>query len=206
MGSRPARPADENPPTMRPKLPELIKTSRLILRPFAATDLDAYAAMHADPEVADWLGGTLEREEAEASLKRLQAEFKAQGWGMYVIEGEDGEFLGAAGLQKVKANLPCHPAVEAAWRLTRPAWGKGVVTEAMGAVLDMAYGLAGMKELVTFTAKKNLRSQAVMARLGFHHDPGCDFDHPALPEGHPLRRHVFWRQTAADWKKRAKAA
>lgn len=47
--------------------------------------------------------------------------------------------------------------------------------------------------VVAFTAVANARSGAVMARIGMRHDPAGDFDHPRLPEGHPLRRHVLYR-------------
>jgi RimJ/RimL family protein N-acetyltransferase len=40
---------------------------------------------------------------------------------------------------------------------------------------------------------ENLRSRAVMERLGMRRDPAEDFDHPALPDGHRLRRHVLYR-------------
>jgi RimJ/RimL family protein N-acetyltransferase len=46
---------------------------------------------------------------------------------------------------------------------------------------------------VSFTTPANQRSQAVMRRLGMHRDPADDFDHPSLPPGHPLRRHVLYR-------------
>jgi ribosomal-protein-alanine N-acetyltransferase len=50
--------------------------------------------------------------------------------------------------------------------------------------------------VVSFTAVRNVRSQAVMRRIGMTHDPADDFDHPRLPDGHPLRRHVLWRVQA----------
>jgi hypothetical protein len=32
------------------------------------------------------------------------------------------------------------------------------------------------------------------------HDPADDFDHPNLPEGHRLRRHVLWRLRADGYR------
>ena len=45
---------------------------------------------------------------------------------------------------------------------------------------------------MAITAETNLRSQAVMRKIGMTHDPARDFDHPRLAEDHPLRRHVFF--------------
>ena len=46
--------------------------------------------------------------------------------------------------------------------------------------------------IVAFTATSNLPSQAVMIRIGMTRREDLDFDHPALPKGHPLERHVVW--------------
>jgi len=51
---------------------------------------------------------------------------------------------------------------------------------------------------VSYTTTLNTRSQAVMDRLGMVRDRDGDFDHPALPAGSPLRRHVLYRMTASQ--------
>jgi len=53
---------------------------------------------------------------------------------------------------------------------------------------------------VSFTVPANVRSRAVMERLGMTHDPTDDFDHPRLPEGDPLRRHVLYRLDHESWE------
>jgi RimJ/RimL family protein N-acetyltransferase len=90
---------------------------------------------------------------------------------------------------------PFEPAVESRWRLRRDAWSQGFATEAARAALAFACAPDGLalEEVVSFTAEANERSQAVMRRLGMRHDPADDFNHPALPAGHPLRRHVLYR-------------
>jgi ribosomal-protein-alanine N-acetyltransferase len=50
-----------------------------------------------------------------------------------------------------------------------------------------------LPEIFAFTVPENLRSRRVMERIGLVHEPEHDFDHPRLPEGHPLRRHVLYR-------------
>jgi RimJ/RimL family protein N-acetyltransferase len=51
-----------------------------------------------------------------------------------------------------------------------------------------------LAEIVSFTTAGNLRSRRVMETLGMKRDPADDFDHPGLPEGHPLRPHVLYRK------------
>src|SRR5213595_2374171 len=85
------------------------------------------------------------------------------------------------------------PCVEIGWRLAFDHWGRGYATEAARLVVAHRFGPLGLAAVVSFTAVANRRSQAVMERLGMRRDPAEDFDHPDLPESHPLRRHVLYR-------------
>ncbi|MDQ8046871.1 MAG: GNAT family N-acetyltransferase, partial [Patulibacter sp.] len=87
-------------------------------------------------------------------------------------------------------------AVEVGWRLARWAWGRGYATEAAHAAVAFGFDDAGLEEIVSFTAEQNLRSRAVMERLGMTHDPADDFDHPLVDEATGLRRHVLYRLRA----------
>jgi RimJ/RimL family protein N-acetyltransferase len=83
--------------------------------------------------------------------------------------------------------------VEVGWRLAFEHWGHGYATEAGRLALGYAFGTLALSEVVSFTSVINLRSRAVMERLGMQRDPADDFDHPKLPENHPLRPHVLYR-------------
>ncbi len=52
---------------------------------------------------------------------------------------------------------------------------------------------------MSFTFEGNLRSRAVMERLSMTHDPAEDFEHPGLPEGVWVRRHVLYRLGRGPW-------
>ena len=93
--------------------------------------------------------------------------------------------------------MPNAPGVEIAWRLGRAWWGRGFATEAARAALQDGFDRCGLDEVIAFTATGNARSQAVMQRLGMTRDAAADFDHPNLPEGSVLRRHVVYRLAAA---------
>jgi RimJ/RimL family protein N-acetyltransferase len=164
------------------------------LRTWVESDFPAYVLLHSDPHVVEWLGGTqMNTQQMRDAFDRTRKHVDEHGWGMWAITDEKGLIVGAAGLQRVRDGLPFYPAVEAAWRLAFSAQGKGRVTTAMRAVLPWSFDyIADLQEILTFTARSNLKSQAVMERLGFTRDPSRDFDHPALPEGHALRPHVMY--------------
>jgi ribosomal-protein-alanine N-acetyltransferase len=136
----------------------------------------------------------LSRAESDAFVDRITAGFAKRGWGLWAVEIDaTGTFAGFVGLNPATFGAPFTPANEIGWRLARAYWNQGVATEAAQAVLDYGFGVLGLDEVVSFTATANHSSQRVMQKLGMHHDPADDFDHPQLPEGHRLRRHVLYR-------------
>ncbi|MET8176674.1 GNAT family N-acetyltransferase [Streptomyces clavifer] len=172
-----------------------LRTDRLTLRRWLASDLEPWAAMNADPEVREHLGDLLTREQSAASLTRFQAEFEQRGYGWWAVEVEaTGEFIGFAGLDRVEDGMP-FAGVEIGWRLARPAWGRGYATEAALSVLSYGFDTLELHEVLAVTTATNLRSQAVMRRIGMTRDPADDFDDPQVPEG-PLRPNVLYRISA----------
>ncbi|MDX2642567.1 GNAT family N-acetyltransferase [Streptomyces sp. NPDC001902] len=172
-----------------------LSTERLILRRWQDRDLAPWAAMNADPEVREHLGEPLTREQSDASVARFLAEFDERGYGWWAVEiRATGGFAGFAGLDRVDDGLP-FTGVEIGWRLARAAWGKGYATEAALAVLAFGFGTLGLDEILAVTTAGNLRSQAVMRRIGMTRDPAGDFEDPTAPEG-PLRPNVLYRITA----------
>ena len=169
-----------------------LSTARLLLRPFRADDLAPFADLNAHPLVVEWLGQRTTAESAALS-ERINAEIEREGWGFWAVEVVGGEpFIGMVGLHRVDPSFPFAPAVEIGWRLHPAHWGRGYATEAAAASLDHGFA-GGLDEIVAFTAAGNVRSQAVMRRIGMAHDPSADFDHPALPASSPLLRHVLYR-------------
>lgn len=186
-------------PVPVPHGPQLT-TGRLVLRRWQHSDREPFAAMNADPEVMEHFPARLTRAESDALADRIEAGFEERGFGLWALEvAETGRFIGFTGLAVPRFQAHFTPAVEIGWRLARPSWGHGYASEAASRVLAFAFRDLGLPELVSFTSTTNVRSQAVMERIGMTHDPGDDFDHPLVEEGHPLRRHVLWRLTARRW-------
>ncbi|MBX7067426.1 MAG: GNAT family N-acetyltransferase [Parachlamydiales bacterium] len=173
----------------------MIKTQRLNLRQWQKEDLEPFAKLNADPRVMEYFPGLKTREESDAFVRIFSDHIQKHRWGLWAASLlETDEFIGFIGLQPVPFEAPFTPAVEIGWRLAFEYWGKGYATE--GALATLQYGFKTLKlpEIVSFTVVGNWRSRAVMERIGMHHDPKDDFDHPKLPEGHPLRRHVLYRK------------
>jgi RimJ/RimL family protein N-acetyltransferase len=169
-------------------------TDRLLLRRWRPEDRAPFAALNADPEVMEHFPARLTRAESDAFVDRIETGFAEHGFGLWAVEVQaTGEFIGFTGLSVPSFDAPFTPAVEIGWRLARPAWGHGYASEAARGALDAAFTRYGLAEVVSFTSVDNVRSQAVMRRIGMTHDPADDFDHPRLPPGDRLQRHVLYR-------------
>lgn len=180
-----------------------IQTARLRLRRWNDADRAPFAAMSADPAVMEFFPSLLTPDQASAFIDRVEAHWEARDYGNYALEElGTGAFVGMAGLFDVFPEAPFAPSVEIGWRLARPFWSQGYAREAAEAVIASAFAEHDFPEIVAFTAVPNIRSATLMQRLGMTRDPGDDFDHPAVPEGHPLRRHVLYRLKRADFERR----
>ena len=179
-----------------------LETPRLRLRQWRASDREPFAAMNADPAVMEFFAGLQSRAASDASIDAWQAQFQERGWSNWAVElRSTGTFIGFVGLSVPRRVLPFSPCVEVGWRLARASWGFGFATEAARASLRFGFEQLALPDIVSFTSVLNLRSRAVMERIGMH-DTHQDFDHPALPEGSALRRHCLYRLTREQWLER----
>jgi RimJ/RimL family protein N-acetyltransferase len=177
----------------------MINTPRLKLRPWQPADFAPFAAMNADPIVMEFFPSVLTTEESNDFADIMMGIIADLGWGFWAIEIlESGVFAGFVGLNEPRYPLPCSPCIEVGWRLDKAFWGKGYATEAGNAALEFAFNTLQLAEVVSFTAVPNVRSQAVMQRLGMS-DTGQNFEHPMVPEGDRLREHVLYKIDRAQW-------
>jgi RimJ/RimL family protein N-acetyltransferase len=169
-------------------------TARLVMRGWTSPDRDVFAAMNADPEVMEHFPATMPRDESDAFVDRIERGFDAHGFGLWALElRESGEFVGFTGLSVPRFHADWmdqreQPVVEVGWRLVRSAWGKGLASEAAREACRFGFEEVGRREITSFTVVGNLRSQAVMRRLGM--TPIAEYDHPVV--GHaPLPSVAF---------------
>lgn len=171
-----------------------METERLLLRQWKETDRNLFHKMNSDPAVMEFLPKLLSREESDAMIARIKEHFEQYGFSWWALEiKETGEFIGFTGLAVPKFESHFTPCVEVGWRLASRYWHKGYATEAAKAAVQFGFSEKGLKEILSFTVPANRPSIAVMERLGMTRNPNDDFDHPKLPEGDKLRRHVLYR-------------
>jgi RimJ/RimL family protein N-acetyltransferase len=176
--------------------PATLETPRLRLRVWRDEDLPGFAAMNADTKVMEFFPKPLDRAESDAMAARILEHFARRGFGLWAVEVPGvADFLGYVGLSTPGIETHFTPCVEIGWRLAQEYWGRGYATEAARTALDFGFRHLDLTEIVSFTVPANQRSRRVMERIGMTRSPADDFDHPRLPEGHPLRRHVLYRTT-----------
>lgn len=173
------------------------ETTRLSLEPLAPTHLAGMAAINADPVVMEYFPATQDTAQTAAFLDCTADHWQSHRFGWLALHEKDtGAFLGFTGLARPSFQGHLADEVEIGWRLAASAWGKGYASEAALACLAWAFDALKLEQVVSFTAGGNLRSQAVMRRIGMLRAPELDFDHPRLPPDSPLRAHVVYRITA----------
>lgn len=209
------RPLPYPPGVTEPQGPTLT-TERLILRRWLERDRAPFAAMNADSQVMRYFVQPLSGPESDALVDRIEARFEERGFGLWAVERrDDGAFLGFTGLATTASlgfvgpaesqlGPPPIPEAEIGWRFASFAWGHGYATEAAGAALRFGFQTAELPEIVSFTSNLNVASIRVMERIGLLRDPAGDFDHPRIPEGHPLRWQVLYRLTGAQFRTRGR--
>ncbi|MEO6716137.1 MAG: GNAT family N-acetyltransferase [Novosphingobium sp.] len=168
----------------------MIETDRLLLRPWREADRKPFWAMALDREVMRYLPA-IDRIDSDSLINRQIERQAGHGYCLWAMEFKaEKRFIGFCGM------LPPHDPfveIEIGWRLAQADWGKGYAREGAAACLDWAWRKLDAASVIAVTVPANLRSWGLMLRLGMTRNPDEDFDHPSLPEGDPLRRHVLYR-------------
>jgi RimJ/RimL family protein N-acetyltransferase len=172
----------------------MLQTPRLLLRPWQESDREPFQRLNADPTVMEFFAAPLSPVESDAMIDRIQAHIARHHFGFFAAElRATGEFIGFVGMSHVPFEAHFTPCVEIGWRLAAEHWNRGFATEGARRCLRYAFQELALPEVVAFTVPSNLRSCRVMEKLGMSYSPADDFQHPRLPEGHPLRPHVLYR-------------
>ena len=167
-----------------------LETERLILRGWREEDLDAFAAMMAEPDVAAFLTGDQrpqDRATAWRSMAMLVGHWALRGYGLFAVEEKaSGHFVGRVGAWQPE----CWVGFELGWGLARAHWGKGYALEAARAAGNWAFARFELGRLVSLIHTANTRSQKLARRLGMA--PGELVIHAAMP-------HTIWSISRGDW-------
>ena len=171
-------------------MPDQLVTERLLLRRWRDDDRAPFAEMNSDPEVMRYFPQPLTPDESDAVVARIEQGFERNGFGLWAVEIE-GLFAGFTGLNRTSFETPMGTHVEIGWRLAKWAWGHGYATEAASYVLRTAFEIHGLACVYSFTTETNLKSEAVMRRIGMTRRIDLDFDHPNTPGWWGIRHIVY---------------
>ncbi|MEO7095753.1 MAG: GNAT family N-acetyltransferase [Polyangiales bacterium] len=178
-----------------------LRTERLVLRRWRREDREPFSALNADPVVMEHFPAPLTRTESDGLVDRIEAALDEHGWGLWVAEVPGvAECIGFIGLAIPRFEAPFMPCVEVGWRLAKEHWGRGYAPEGAREALRFAFEDLALEEVLSFTSVGNAKSRRVMHKIGLHHDPVDDFDHPNVPPESPVHRHVLYRITASQWR------
>ncbi|MGH1484838.1 MAG: GNAT family N-acetyltransferase [Cellvibrionaceae bacterium] len=183
-------------------MPKIItlNTERLHLRQWQQNDYKAFRKMNTDTEVMRYYPNTLSTQESDAMADKISRLIEQRGWGFWALElKKSRQFIGFTGLHIPKDDFPFSPCTEIDWRLDKAYWGNGYATEAAHTALNFAFTSLQLESVVSFAVIKNIKSIAVMERLGMK-NTHRNFIHPAIPEAHPLQEHVLYEITQKAWK------
>jgi RimJ/RimL family protein N-acetyltransferase len=182
-----------------------LHTPRLVIRNWEDRDRALFHRINSDERVMEFYPFRRNRQQADEVMNQLRAAIDARGFGLAALElARSGETIGYVGLSPVTMP-PVIPKeeIEIGWRLAAEHWGQGYASEAASALLRFGFRDLDLEEIISFAVATNLRSIAVMQRIGLRYDENSDFDHPRVPETQPhLRQHVLYRLSREDWRER----
>lgn len=128
------------------------------------SDLDSMAELLGDPDVMRFYPAPKTRDEAAAWISWNQANYARDGYGLWIIETLDGEFLGDCGL--TWQDVDGVSKLEVGYHVV-PSWqGRGIATEAAAACRDYARDEVGAQELVAIIHPDNRASERVAVKIG----------------------------------------
>jgi RimJ/RimL family protein N-acetyltransferase len=172
----------------------MLETPRLLLRRWRESDRETFHRMNADPRVMEFFPACLTRSESDALIDRIEAHMDRYGFGLYAAQlRETAEFIGFVGMGWTPFEAHFTPCVEIGWRLGSAYWSRGLATEGARECLRYGFETLELPEVVAMTVGANVRSRRVMEKLGMTCDSADSFEHPRVPLGHRLRKHVLYR-------------
>ncbi len=140
-----------------------LTTERLILRPFRAEDLDAHAAMNADPRVMQYIAEVHDRAAAFRSMCAYIGHWYFRGYCPWAVEERaTGAFVGRTGLVRFEPWTD----VEVAYALVPSAWRKGYASEMAARSLRYAHEVVGARGVASHILLGNSTAIRVAERLG----------------------------------------
>jgi RimJ/RimL family protein N-acetyltransferase len=177
-----------------------LETERLILTEWQDSDVMALTAICRDPKVMEYIGPLQNEAEVRDAVNTQRNYQDERGYCYWAMRAKaNGALLGFCGMQPGTVGVPKPGLPDIGWRLASAHWGLGYATEAATASLNWGFENIKSDRIWAITVPGNQRSWALMERIGMmrHHD--MDFDHPRVPDGSPLKRHITYSIDREMW-------
>lgn len=146
-----------------------IGTERLVLRPFELDDVPAFAAYRSDPDVARYQSWDIPYSAAEAERFVASQQDVAFGhpgpWLQLLVVDRASRALHGDCAVRIATEQP-HTA-EVGVTFAAAAQGRGLATEALGAVVTRLFERHGIHRVYAQTDERNHAVHRLFARLGF---------------------------------------
>ena len=169
----------------------IFTSNRLGFRHWIDSDKEPFFNMNSDEDVMRYFPKKLTKPESDGFVKRITTHFDIHGFGLYAVDLlESNEFIGFIGFQEANFDAHFTPCIEIGWRLRKEYWNNGLATEGAQRCLDYAKQELKFEQIYSFTASTNIASESVMKKIGLV--KAGEFNHPKIPTGHPLCRHVLY--------------
>ena len=153
----------------------VLETQRLILRPLTMEDVDALAALYADPDVMRFFEGTRSWETTRQRVEQIIEQYARTGVDfLATIYKENGAFIGRCGL--LWQSIEGVQEVEVAYMLAKSYWRQGLGTEAAQALKEHGFRDFGFRRLISIIDPDNIASIRVAQKNGMHFERNIDFE------------------------------
>lgn len=175
-----------------------LRGPRVILRPWRLPeDLEPLFGINGDPAAMRFFAAPMTRAESDAWGRRIAADCASRSYGFWVLELPGEGLVGVVGIKPVPFEAAFTPAIEIGWRIASRWQRRGLAEEAARLALAFGFGPARIEEILAFTPPANEPSWRLMEKLGMTFRQS--FEHPGLPPGHRLRRHLLYGLRREAW-------
>jgi ribosomal-protein-alanine N-acetyltransferase len=147
----------------------VIKTSRLLLRPFVDSDLPKVFEGLSHPDIIKYYGVSYDSLEATKEQMKFFADLEKDGMGIWwgIVSLDNKIFYGAGGLNSLSKE---HKKAEIGFWLLPEFWGAGIMKEGMPIICDYGFEKLGLHRIEALVESDNTNCKRAMAKLDFRHE------------------------------------
>jgi ribosomal-protein-alanine N-acetyltransferase len=149
-----------------PKVFPRLQTDRLLLREITPDDREGIFKNFSDVEVAKWFFEEpyTDMEQVDQIIQAFITEFEeAKGLTWAMVLTRNREFVGTCGYGEIDLGSRG----EVGFDLAKEHWGKGLMSEALGAVIAYGFDVLGLSRVEAHTYSANVRAIRLLTKLGF---------------------------------------